>query len=205
MDDTRMYPQGNISNEARDINIFIAKKIYNKKEIIMIPCYNDHDSGLMEICWNKKRIEYFTKIHNIFYLPAFLCEESAITSSDFFDNFIFTSQPSVLDLHKNNLYEKQKTAFIKDTLTYNNMHVSSYKLIHNYAYHSEILLPAIEKAIQQNLITRDDYIYSLQNTINSTDLFDICHSTNFNKAKALYNLLNKDIKQDNIFYFSNKK
>jgi hypothetical protein len=200
MEDYLLYPQGTLTKEERDINIFIEKKILNRELIQEVPCYIDPESGLVDICINQNRINHYSKYETILQLPAYLNDEESCTPEQFFEELVFIS-----DTKNFNTYESQKKVFLKNTLEYNGWHVSSYRLIPNYCEYSKAMNQALDFAISKNIITKKDYIDSLMKIIGSEDVYDICLASSFDRAKAFYKMFNDDKKNEKVICFFDRK
>lgn len=203
MNEFLYYPQENLDKIKRKLNIFIGDKIFNKKNIIEVKCNRDIESGLAEICLSlgiyKKAQEYGDNL----ILPAYLDEEIAITSDEFFEQIVFIND----DKNFGN-YEKQKENFLSRCLSYNGYHISSYKLLPNYCEYEKCINFAIETALKKNLINEKDFLINLSKIINYENEIQYLLSSPLDRAKALYETINNsDIEEENknILCFFNKK
>ena len=201
MEDFLLYPQGTLIKEERDINIFIQKKIFKAEFVTEVPCNIDPESGLTDICITQDRIDYYSKYETILSLPAYLNPEQAMTSEEFFNELIFIS-----DTKNFNSYENQKELFIKNTLEYNNWHISSYSLIPDYCGYMEAINNVVFYSVEQKIITEDSFVEELSKILNTKNNFELIMANSFQKAKAFYNIFNdKKSKDDKVICFFDRK
>jgi hypothetical protein len=201
-DDILTYPQESLKNEERVINTFIQKEIYKSNYITEAHCNIDPESGLVELCYNKERKDYFSKYDNILYLPVYLNDDNSISNNDFFDKIIYSSS-----FNEDGNYEKQKNKFLEKVLSYDGWHISSFDIIPHYSGNNDLINKVISYSIKNKIIKKEDYVNKLKEYKSTEDIFEILISSAFEKAKCLYLLLtNKNNKkEDNIIcFFENK-
>lgn len=195
------YPQDNLSKEERKINIFIQKEIFGSDYVVEAHCNIDPESGLTELCYTKERKNYFSKYEETLLLPAYLNHENAMTNDDFFEQIASVTQKGTSN-HKN---EKEK--FFKDTISYNNWHITSFEIVPHYTGNNDLMNQVLNKALKDKIINKESYLLKVKEILNIKDDFDLLILNPLEKGKALYLLINdkEKIEEENVVCFFNKK
>lgn len=195
------YPQDNLNNEERKINIFIQKEIYGSDYVVEAHCNIDPESGLTELCYNNERKNYFSKYEETLLLPAYLNHENAMTNEEFFDQIASVTTKGTKD------YEKEKEKFFKDNISYNNWHITSFEIVPHYTGNNDLMNEVLNDAVKNNLIKKEDYINKIKKIFDIKSDFELLTLSPLNKGQALYLLFkNKEnIKEENVVCFFDKK
>lgn len=195
------YPQENLSNEERKINIFIQKKVFGSDYIVEAHCNIDPESGLTELCYNNERKNYFSKYESTLLLPAFLNHENAMTNDDFFDQIASVTKKGT------NEYKTEKEDFFKNTISYNNWHITSFDIVPHYTGNNDLMNQVLNKSLKDKIINKENYILKVKEVFDIENEFDLLTLSPLKKGKALYLLLNdkEEIEDKNVLCFFNKK
>lgn len=195
------YPQENLSNEERKINIFIQKKVFGSDYIVEAHCNIDPESGLTELCYNNERKNYFSKYESTLLLPAFLNHENAMTNDDFFDQIASVTKKGT------NEYKTEKEDFFKNTISYNNWHITSFDIVPHYTGNNDLMNQVLNKSLKDEIINKENYILKVKEVFDIENEFDLLTLSPLKKGKALYLLLNdkEEIEDKNVLCFFNKK
>lgn len=195
------YPQDNLSKEERKINIFIQKEIFGSDYVVEAHCNIDPESGLTELCYTNERKNYFSKYEETLLLPAYLNHENAMTNDDFFEQIASVTQKGTSN------HKKEKEKFFKDTISYNNWHITSFEIVPHYTGNNDLMNQVLNKALKDKIINKENYLSKVKEIFNIENDFDLLILNPLEKGKALYLLINdkETIEEENVVCFFNKK